>query len=275
MIDASDPAAILRDLEQRARKRFGQHFLHRTDIVARMVRVAKVSPGDRVVEIGPGLGILTHALLQAGADLTAIEIDDILAARFAEVYPQARLIHQDALRVNWAEICPGTGWKVVANLPYNVGTGLVMDLVRQPERFSTLTVMLQAEVVDRFVAEPDSRAYGSLTVQLGARAVARAVFSVPPDSFVPPPKVNSLVAHIEVRPVPDLDGLDPDKFDRVVTAAFSQRRKTIRNSLTSLYTRERAEAALDAAEIDAGVRAEVLDRAQFVALTRALETSAD
>ncbi len=270
MTGASDPRALLRELEQHARKRFGQHFLARPAVVARMVRAAKVGPGDRVLEIGPGLGILTEALLAAGAAVTAIEVDNDLAARVARVYPEVSLVHADATRVDWAAVCPGEGWKVVANLPYNVGTGLVMDLARQTGRFCAQTVMLQAEVVDRMAAQPRTKAYGALTVQLAARAEVRPLFGVPPEAFVPPPKVSSTIVHVAHRAAPDVGPAGEVAFDRVVTAAFAARRKTLRNTLGAMVGKERAEQALHAAGVDPGARAETLDVAAFRALAAAV-----
>lgn len=270
MSDVSDPRSVLKELEQRARKRFGQHFLARRDIVQRMVRVARIQPGDRVLEIGPGLGILTETLLEAGASVTAVEVDDDLFAHITERFPAARTVHADATRVDWASLCEGGGWKVVANLPYNVGTGLVMDLAARGDLFSQITVMLQAEVVARFVATPSTKAYGALTVQLAARGQARAVFAVPPTCFVPPPKVHSTVVHLEVYETPQVGDVDPRQFDRVVRAAFSQRRKTLRNSLGALFGRERAEEAILAAGLDPGTRAETIDLPGFRALAHAL-----
>jgi 16S rRNA (adenine1518-N6/adenine1519-N6)-dimethyltransferase len=255
-MSASDPRAILRDLEQRARKRFGQHFLARPSLVARMVRGARVEAGDRVLEIGPGLGILTEALLAAEAEVTAVEIDDDLYQRVTEVYPEVRAVHADATKVDWSEVCPGEGWKAVANLPYNVGTHLVMAMVRQPERFTSVTVMLQAEVVARLAAVPSTKAYGALSVQAQARGQVRALFGVPPDAFVPPPRVWSTVVQVLPDPEPDLGGVSGKAFDRVVASAFSQRRKTLRNSLGALFGKDRAADALVAAGIDPGQRAE-------------------
>ncbi len=273
MSDHADPRRVLKELEQRARKRFGQHFLARPSVVTRMVRLANVKPGDRVLEIGPGLGILTEALLAAGADVTAVEVDDDLAARVREVFPTVRLVHQDATTVDWSELCPGEGWKLVANLPYNVGTHLVMALMRRPApAFESLTCMLQAELVARMAAPPGSRTYGSLSVHLQARAAVRPLFGVPPAAFVPPPRVDSTVIRIEPYHPADLGCDDPAHFDRVVGAAFSQRRKTLRNSLTPLYGRDRAEAALRSVGIDPGLRAEVLDLDAFRQLAGALAT---
>ena len=216
------PKQILRELEQRARKRFGQHFLVQRDVVVRMVRGSGVQAGDSVVEIGPGLGILTRALLEAGADLTAVELDRDLAQHLRETMPRVRLVEADALGVNWPELCPGGGWRVVANLPYNVGTPLVMTLLQYPRTFTCLSVMLQREVADRLMALPGSKTYGALSVRAQARARIRPLVQVPPNAFHPPPKVRSSVIRLDLLPEPDFGPAGEATFERVVRGAFSQ-----------------------------------------------------
>ncbi|MEM6926313.1 MAG: 16S rRNA (adenine(1518)-N(6)/adenine(1519)-N(6))-dimethyltransferase RsmA [Myxococcota bacterium] len=258
----TDPRGELRALEQRARKRFGQHFLRDVSVPARIVRAARVKPGDRVVEIGPGLGILTGVLLRAGADLTVVELDRDLAAHLGERIPGLPIVCADAQKVDWAALCsPGT--KVVANLPYNVGTHLVMQLLRMPEVFASITVMLQQEVVQRLLAEPGTKAYGALTVEAAARAQGTFILRVDPGQFVPPPKVVSSVIRLDLREEPQFGGVAGDAFDRVVRAAFSQRRKTLLNSLGATFGRQRALAALEAAELDPQLRAERLSVEEF------------
>jgi len=257
------PRDILRGLEQRARRRFGQHFLWRRDVVERIVGGARVKDGDRVLEVGPGLGILTEALLRAGAQVTAVEVDRDLAVYVRETFPAVRLVVGDALRMDLDEVCPGSGWKVVSNLPYNVGTPLVLRLVRHPATFDTLTVMLQKEVADRLLGEPGTKAYGALTVQVGARARVRFVTRVPPSAFHPRPKVDSAVVRLELLREPEVGPAGADAFDQVVRAAFSQRRKTIANSLGARYGKTRAVEALAEAGIEASIRAERLDTAAF------------
>jgi 16S rRNA (adenine1518-N6/adenine1519-N6)-dimethyltransferase len=266
----SDPRAVLASLEQRARRRFGQHFLTDRAVVDRIVRGARVAPGDRVVEIGPGLGILTEALVQAGAEVTAIELDRDLAAHVERTFPTVRLLQADALKVDWDEICPGSGHKVVANLPYNVGTTLTMQLVRRPDRFGSITVMLQREVVDRICAEPGSRTYGALSVELQARARPTFVALVPPDRFHPRPKVDSSVVRLDLYDVPDVGPAGPAGFDSVVRAGFGQRRKALANALGGRYGRERAREAVEAAGLPPLVRAEALDLGAFQRLSAIL-----
>ncbi len=266
-----DPKALLRGLEQRARRRFGQHFLTRRTVVDRIVRAAGVRPGDRVVEIGPGLGILTGALVEAGAEVTAVEVDRDLAARLREVLPAVRLVEADATTVDWRSLMGEDGEvRMVANLPYNVGTGLVMTALRSPSVFRSVTVMLQAEVVERLVARPGTKSYGALSVEAWLHGDARIALYVPPGAFHPPPKVHSAVVHVDRPDAPRT--LDPSvrAVERVVKAAFAQRRKTLRNTLKALAPVDVVQAALDLAAIEANTRAEALDPEAFVTLAGAL-----
>lgn len=274
MNPGQDPRAALAALEQRARKRFGQHFLTDRSIVDRIVRGARVEPGDRVVEIGPGLGILTHGLLAAGAEVTAVELDRDLAGHLRESLPQIRLVEGDAARVDWPETCPGEGWKVVSNLPYNVGTTVVMQLLRTPGTFRSVTVMLQLEVVQRLCAEPGSRTYGALSIEAQVRARPTFLFKVGPERFHPRPKVDSAVLRLDLFPQAETGGVDPDRFDAVVRAGFSQRRKTLLNALGARFGRERAAAALGEAGIPTERRAEQVEPEGFRRLARALSDGA-
>ena len=266
---------MLRELEGRARKRFGQHFLARRDVVERIVRLAGVRPGDKVVEVGPGLGVLTEVLLGAGAVVTAVEVDGDLVQHLRSFVPDANLVHADATRVDWAALCPGSGWKLVANLPYNVGTGIVMDIARLPDTFCTATVMLQAEVVARMVARANTEAYGALSAELQARAVANALFDVPPSAFVPPPKVVSTVVRLDLLETPAVGPAGSEGYDRVVRAAFAMRRKMLRNTLGAVFGKERSERALQRAGIDPMARAETVDPEGFRALAAALLAGPD
>jgi len=264
-----DPRGTLRALEQRARKRFGQHFLSDLGVVARIVRGARLAPGDRVVEIGPGLGILTGALLRAGADLQVVELDRDLAAYLREQVPSLIVHEADATQVDWAALFPGGEIKVVANLPYNVGTHLTMQLLRQPAVFRSVTVMLQLEVVQRLCADPGSKSYGALSIEAQARATPTFITAVDAQTFFPPPKVRSAVVRFDLFDAPRT-GVDPDRFDRTVRAAFAHRRKTLLNALGATYGRERSQAALDEAGIEAGLRAAVVDLDGYRRLARAL-----
>lgn len=269
------PREVLHQLEQSAKRRFGQHFLADEFLVDGIVRGAGVSPGDRVLEVGPGLGILTRALLRAGADLTAVELDRDLAAYLREALPAVRLIEGDAARLDWAEVCPGQGWKIVANLPYNVGTGLVVDWLRGPRRFASLTVMLQWEVVQRLLAPPGSKTYGAVSVLAAAYAEGRLLRKVPPGAFHPPPKVESAVVHFDLQAEPRLEGVPAAHFETVVRAGFAQRRKTLVNSLASRWPREVTVQALSDVGLRADVRAEALSLRSFLALASALPVAGE
>lgn len=265
MTDGTDARRLLRDLEQRAKKRFGQHFLTDAGIVARIVRGARLEDGDHAVEIGPGLGVLTRALLGTGVKVSAVELDRDLAAYIRETLPDVDLHEGDAAKVDWSTIVE-PGAKVVANLPYNVGTTVVMQLLRSG-LFASVTVMLQKEVIDRLMAAPSTRAYGALTVE--AATWARPVFiaAVPPGSFHPPPKVQSAVVRLDVHPDgPHTGGVDPAFLDKVIRGSFAKRRKTLVNSLSDRFPKERILAALEALELDPRIRGEALTIPQFRAL---------
>ncbi|MBN2799502.1 MAG: ribosomal RNA small subunit methyltransferase A [Deltaproteobacteria bacterium] len=265
-----NPREVLRGLEQRARKRFGQNFLTQEDIVGRIVRGAGVKPGDKVIEVGPGLGALTDALLAAEADLTVIELDRDLASYLRAGHPNLRLIEGDATRLNWGDLTPGGGWKVVANLPFNVGTQLVVQLLQIPASLASVTVMLQQEVVARILAAPGSRTYGSLSVMAQSRASGRYLIRVPSEAFYPPPKVEGAVVRLDLYSEPRTGGVSPEHFDKVVRAAFSQRRKTLINSMAPLYGKERVAEVLAELGIDPLARAEVLSLADYQRLAPAL-----
>jgi len=271
VLKTDHPRDILRVLEQRARRRFGQHFLVRTDVVETMVRRARVQAGDKVLEVGPGLGILTAELLRAGADLTCVELDRDLAGYIGGRFPQARLIEGDALHQRWRELITEGPVSVVANLPYNVGTRLVMDLLELPDLFKSITVMLQKEVVDRMLAGPGCRTYGALSVRVQARCQPVFLMAVEPNSFYPPPKVQSSVIRLLPYAEPKAGACGVKAFDRVVRASFSQRRKKLSNSLGALVGKELARSAIDAVGLDSGVRAEHLSLEEFRALTEMLE----
>ncbi len=258
------PAERLRYLETRAKRRFGQNFLVDQGVVGRIVRVAGVGAGDRALEIGPGLGILTEALVRAGAVVTAIELDRDLAAGIREGMPAVTLIEGDALRVDLAEAMPAGDrpWKIAANLPYNVATPILMRLLEHG--FESGALMFQREVALRLVATPDDHAFGALSVQVQVRANVEIAIELGPHAFHPAPKVHSCVVRV-VPVVPDFGStpagapVTATHFDRVVRAGFAQRRKYVANSLTSAFERPAVNVALDAAGIPGTLRAERID----------------
>jgi 16S rRNA (adenine1518-N6/adenine1519-N6)-dimethyltransferase len=248
-----------------ARKRFGQNFLADPHYVARIADAVAPRPGETVVEIGPGLGALTEALIARAGRIVAVEIDRDLAARLRERYPPERLelVVGDALAFDFASL--GRDLRVVGNLPYNISSPLLFHLAAQAHALRDLTVMLQREVVARMTAAPATPDYGRLTVMLQATFEVERLFTVPAGAFRPAPKVESAVARLVPLGAARPPIADAARFAGVVAAAFSQRRKTLRNALASVVTPE----AFAAAGIDPQRRGETLSVAEFVALADA------
>jgi 16S rRNA (adenine1518-N6/adenine1519-N6)-dimethyltransferase len=234
----------------------GQNFVVDPNTVRRIARLAGVGPGDHVVEIGAGLGALTRALLDTGAEVTAIEVDEGLVGVLAEVVPDATIVHADALAMDWTSLLHDEPAVLVANLPYNVATPIVADLLDGVPLIRRMLVMVQAEVGARLVAGPGSKVYGAVSVQVAYWATASVVGRVPPTVFFPQPKVDSALVAIERRDVPaGPPGVSPDDLFALVRAGFGQRRKTLRRSLAGLAGEE----DFAAAAVDPGARAEQLD----------------
>jgi len=248
--------------EHRARKRFGQNFLTDPNIIRKIVDAITPRDGDTVVEIGPGLGALTEPLLARLPRLHVVEIDRDLIARLKTAHPPERLvIHEgDALEFDFGEL--GSGLKVVGNLPYNISTPLLFHLARFADKVREMTFMLQKEVVMRMVAEPGSADYGRLSVMLQYRFSMLRLFDVPPGAFRPAPKVTSAIVRMVPKPASALDAVDEDLLGELVSAAFGQRRKTLRNTLKGLLP----EAEITATGIDPGLRGEKLTLEAFVRL---------
>jgi 16S rRNA (adenine1518-N6/adenine1519-N6)-dimethyltransferase len=249
------------------RKRYGQHFLHDRGVIAKIVAAVDPQPGDAIVEVGPGTGALTRPLLDRVPRLEAIEIDRDLAARLEAEHSRLRLHRGDVLKFDFAQL--PTGLRVVGNLPYNVSTPFLFRLVEVADRLRDAHVMLQKEVVDRMVAAPSTSEYGRLSVMLQYRFEMRKLFDVKPGAFRPPPKVDSAV----VRLVPRRGGLgakDAAALARVVTAAFTKRRKTLRNALAGVVDED----GLRALGIDPRLRPENLGVPQYVAIANAVASAA-
>jgi len=267
------PARLLATFGGRARKRFGQNFLCSPAVVERIVAAAVDGPDTRVLEVGPGLGVLTGGLLAAGAQVTAVEIDrdlvTFLTDRFAD-QPNLRLISGDAAEVDWSTLLDDDGWVCAANLPYNVGTGLVIEMLRRPDRFRRLVVMLQEEVAQRMLAVPGHRHRGSLSVYCQARATVSRVTRVPPGAFHPPPKVKSAVIRLDLFPAHQLDTEWLDREEKVVRIGFSSPRKMLRKTLSTGFPKERVAQALEAAGVDARARPADLTGEQWSAVARSL-----
>lgn len=265
-MNRQSPSSIRRLFDQHGfspRKAYGQHFLADSNLVDKVVSLAEVEPGDAVVEVGAGTGVLTAALAAAGAEVIAYEVDlrlrPILAETLAGIDADLRFV--DVMDVDLAaELGSGT-WKLVANLPYNIGTPLLLDVLIGVESVTTCVVMVQAEVADRLAAAPGDDAYGLPSVVVGLTTEVTDSFGVPPQVFVPPPAVESTVLRF--------DRIDaPAELTQAVTLAreaFGQRRKMLRRSLSGVTADQ-----FDAAGIAPTSRPEELSPHHFVALARAV-----
>jgi len=252
-----------------ARRGLGQHFLLDMNLTARIARSAGDLSGVTVVEIGPGPGGLTRALLATPARaVVAVERDRRCVAALADLEAAAggrlSVVEADALAIDPEALAPPPR-AIVANLPYNIATPLLLRWLERIEAYESLTLMFQKEVADRLVARPGSKAYGRLSVMTGWRSRARILFGLPARAFTPPPKVDSAVVRLEPRT--DAPPAQIAAMERVTAAAFGQRRKMLRTSLAPLGE---PLALLDAAGIDPTARAETIDIPGFAALARAL-----
>lgn len=237
----------------------GQNFVADPNTVRRIARLAGVGPGDHVLEIGAGLGSLTLALAETGASVTAIEIDRYLLPVLRSVVEPVgvRVMEGDALRLDWPSLLGDHQWVLVANLPYNVATPLVADLLDGVAQISRMLVMVQKEVGERLAAVPRTPAYGAVSVKVAYWATARVVGTVPPTVFVPQPKVDSALVAIERRAAPAVDPsvVPASRLFEVVRAGFAQRRKMLRRSLAGVVD----PAAFEEAGVAPEARPEELD----------------
>ncbi|WP_394270106.1 16S rRNA (adenine(1518)-N(6)/adenine(1519)-N(6))-dimethyltransferase RsmA [Qipengyuania sp.] len=255
-----------------ASKALGQNFLLDEQLLARIAAIPGDLTGRAVLEVGPGPGGLTRALLRAGARVTAIEMDRRCLPALGELdaaFPgQLRIVEGDALKIDHAELMHGEPHAVLSNLPYNVGTALFVRWLggeAWPPLWTSLTLMFQQEVAQRIVAAPGTSAYGRLAVLAQWRARARLAMKVHRSAFTPPPKVMSAIVHVEPIEMPE--GVSARMLERLTEAAFGQRRKMLRQSLKGVPG---ALEALETLDIDPQRRAETLGVEEFVALARAL-----
>jgi 16S rRNA (adenine1518-N6/adenine1519-N6)-dimethyltransferase len=251
----------------RPRKRFGQHFLHDPNVIARIVRAIDARPGQRLVEIGPGLGAITLPLLAQAGRLEVVELDrDVIPVLEERGRGVGELVvhSADALAFDFAALRgAGPRLRLVGNLPYNVSTPLLFHLLDAVDAVEDMHFMLQKEVVDRMAARPDTGDYGRLTVMLAARCRVEKLFEVGPGAFRPPPRVDSAIVRVVPHAAAPFALPDPARFARVVAAAFAQRRKTLRNALRGVVD----EAGFAQAGVEPGRRAETLAPAEFAALS--------
>ena len=265
---------ILKAFNLHATKKFGQNFLVDANIVRCIVDSAEAGPGDKILEIGPGIGTLTQGLAESGAEVIAVEIDKKLPAVLAETlkgYDNVTIVPGDILKVNIREIMGEGPFKVAANLPYYITTPILMALLEQHLPITHIVTMVQKEVAERMVAKPGSRIYGALSVAVQYYTEPHIAYDVPPRSFIPAPEVDSVVIACKVRDTPAVAVKDEKVFFRVVKAAFGQRRKTISNAMKGAgFDKEQIAAAFEKAGIDAGRRGETFSLEEFGRLADAL-----
>jgi 16S rRNA (adenine1518-N6/adenine1519-N6)-dimethyltransferase len=257
-------------MDHRPRKRFGQNFLVESAVIDQIVAAIAPKPDETIVEIGPGRGAITGPLINAGADLHVIEIDRDLAAMLPRQVPglaPERIHVGDALKANLPELISATAdekIRVVGNLPYNISTPLLFHLMESTGQVRDMHFMLQKEVVERISASPGGKDYGRLSLMCQYHCSTVPLFIVPPEAFVPPPRVESAFLRMVPHKTPPVEISDFDTLKRIVAQAFSLRRKTLRNSLKSLMTVE----MIESAGVDPALRAEALSLADYAALSK-------
>lgn len=247
------------------KKSLGQHFLTDRSYIERIVLAVDPKPGDRLVEIGPGQGAITMPLLRRHGELTAIEFDRDLITPLMEASEgvgRLTIIHKDVLAVDFGKLAGDERLRLVGNLPYNLSSPILFHALEHAASIRDMVFMLQKEVVDRMAAGPGSKVYGRLSVMLQAYCSVTPLFVVPPGAFRPPPKVDSAVVRMVPRPPAEIGVTDPRRFTEVVRAAFGQRRKTLRNALSSVCDA----AAIEAAGLSPDARAEQVEVAGFIRL---------
>ena len=257
------------------RKRFGQNFLRDESVIASIAKAVSPTERDHLIEIGPGEGALTDALVTSGCQLDAIELDRDLRTRLLaafSTYPQFNLHSADALAFDFNDLAAsGEKLRVVGNLPYNISTPLIFKLLDTASIIEDMHFMLQREVVERLAATPGIKDWGRLGVMAQFQCEVEHLFDVPPEAFYPPPKVQSAVVRLTPYSISPFSEVDRADLARVVTQAFSQRRKTLRNNFIGALN----DADWEALEIDPTARAETLPINDFIAITHRLSQAAD
>ena len=283
--DYSVTRAILERHGFTFKKSFGQNFLTDTNILQKIVDTAEIDKKVNVIEIGPGIGALTEFLAENAAEVMAFEIDDRLVPILADTlrdFDNVTVINQDILKVDLAQYIaefknPDLPIKVVANLPYYITTPILMHLIESGIPFSEFVVMMQKEVADRISAQPNTKAYGSLSIAVQYYMTAKVALIVPRTVFVPAPNVDSAILKMVRRERPAVEVQDEKFFFKVTKASFVHRRKTLWNNLTSYFgkseeVKTKLERALEKADLAANVRGEALDLAAFARLSDALKS---
>ncbi len=257
-------------MNYRTKKRFGQHFLHDRLVIDKIISAAQLDLQGQVVEIGPGLGVLTDELLPRSAHVHVMEIDRDLIEQLEARNDSRLTIHSgDVLKLPWRNMFTQPPYRLVANLPYNISSQIVFRLIEHRDLFQRMVLMFQREVGERLVATPGGKDYGILSVLCQLWYDIKKVTLVKPGAFTPPPKVDSIVLNFQPLANPRVDPVDEVLFRKIVKGAFTQRRKTLRNSLiASGFSAEIIDSSLQQAGILPGCRGETLSLQNFSDLTR-------
>lgn len=253
----------------KAKKNLSQNFLFDPSILRRIVRTAGVAPGDTVLEVGPGPGSLTAELLDTGANVVAVELDREMVPRLRAMFATREnfTLHEGDFMKFPLDNIEGT-FRVVANIPYHITTPIIFRLLEERQRLRSMTLTVQKELAERAAASPGGKDYGVLSVMLQYHGAVRSAFTIPRGAFRPVPKVDSACLHMEIASAPTVDVPDPEEFRTLVKAAFSQRRKTLGNSLKQLGP-DAAEAIAEAG-VDPRRRPETLSIEEFASISRAI-----
>lgn len=257
----SELISFLKEHDRFLKKSLSQNFLIDENIINKIVKTAEVKENDQVLEIGPGAGSLTAALIKKKARITAVEKDTFFAQKLNRLCSSLKIYNEDILHFNLNNLKKNT--KVIANLPYNITTPILSHLLQYPEYFSSFTLMVQKEVAQRICASPHTKAYGSLSVFLQYYTNTTYAFTVSGNCFIPKPKVDSAVIHLTVKDTPLKD---PAPFFKFVRTAFEKRRKMLTSSLSSLYSKESIYQSLVELDLDPQTRPENLSLDQWLKL---------
>ena len=271
MLTATQIRDLARRYEVRPSKTLGQNFIIDANTIRRIIRLSQITTDDLVVEVGAGFGSLTLGLADAARSVVAVEFDSRLSQALQEVcvgLSNVEIVHADALGLDHSRLFGGSNHRVIANLPYNIATPLVGGWLQDHPTVDDMVVMVQKEVGERLVASPGSKAYGSISVLVAYHCRGQVLGKIPRAVFWPPPAVESVLIRLTRRD--QIMSVDQEHLMRVVRAAFAQRRKTVKNSLMSVFEGEEVDSALNAAGVDPGVRGESLDLEAFVAIAEAL-----
>lgn len=272
-LSRSDASRQLEGAGLRAKRALGQNFVVDPNTVRKIARLANIEGHGHVVEIGAGLGCLTMALAETNADVTAVEVDDALIPLLTENVgdiPNVRIVHADAMKIRWDDLlAAGNEWALVANLPYNVATPLVADILDFVPPVKRMLVMVQKEVGERFCATPSTEAYGALSVKVAFYATARIVGLVPASVFLPRPNVESALVEIVRHPSPLDENINAQQLFSLVKMGFAKRRKMLRGAMAGRVTPEQFEQA----DISPTARAEELSVHDWIRLAHVMKAS--